>query len=258
MRFKIHNISTKGFYHNKNEDRLRTGKNFIVLADGMGGEKCGNIASEITVDTIYRILKRHLNFNSPSSVKEIMTRAIGEADKNIAEYVGLHPESLGMGSTVLLVAFNEDTAFICWCGDSRCSCYKDGKLFSLTSDHSYVQELIDSGKISVDDSYTHPENNVITRFVGGGMLLCKPDFTVHKLDDNEILILSSDGLTGYCREADISRTIDSSKSMSVLPRILRDLAIKCGSDDDITIATLYARCDKCTEIFKQILNRAIR
>lgn len=143
-----------------------------------------------------------------------------------------------MGTTVVLLIHINQYIYISWCGDSRCYYYSPKrKLNSLTTDHSYVQQLIDEKKISIEESYSHPDNNLVTKFVGGGEDACNPEFIGSKLEDNGLVIVCSDGLSGYCKIEEIEKELQSS-SYDNLPQSLLELAIRKGSDDDITIVTL--------------------
>lgn len=237
MCISIHHTTSKSRYHDKNEDNYFIGDHFIIVADGMGGESNGDIASRIAVDTISNVLTDRIPEHCDEGINDLMFNAIIQVDKNIANYVDEHPESYGMGTTVLLMIYQNDIVSIAWCGDSRCYAYNDGKLCALTTDHSYVQELIDAKKITIEDSFSHPDNNLITRFVGGGETTCKPEYITHHIKDSEVIILCSDGLSGYCKASEIENTIISNHDISSLPEQLTKLAIAHGSDDDITIVT---------------------
>lgn len=238
MCVSVYYTTTKGKYHKNNEDSLFIGDRFIIIADGMGGENNGDIASKIAVDTISRYLKVNLNSDNILNLKEIMFSAIKKADDDISKYAEAHHESYGMGTTVLLLVYGDDLISVAWCGDSRCYTYKEGELQSLTKDHSYVQELIDANKISVEESFTHPDNNLITRYVGGGKNTCEPEFISYNMMDVDTIILCSDGLSGYCRINEIRHLLSSNTDPSLLPSLLTDMAIDHGSDDDITIVIL--------------------
>lgn len=242
MEYTVYSYTKKSSLHPNNEDNHFICDDYIVIADGMGGESDGDIASRIAIESTVPILSQELSSeSSDSQIKEISARAIYTGDSKILEYVDEHPDSFGMGTTVLLAIRKCDNLYISWCGDSHCYLYKNGKVSSLTKDHSYVQQLIDSGNISIEESFTHPNNNLITRYVGGGHKTCIPDFCTHQISDNEIIVLCSDGLSGYCKHNDIAKEIRRVTSMVELPKVLSDLAMRHGSDDDITIVTLIPK-----------------
>lgn len=247
MEYTVHSYTKKSTLHKNNEDNHFICDDYIVIADGMGGECDGDIASRIAIESIVSILSQEFSDKlSDSQIKDISTKAVYTTDAKILEYIDEHPDSFGMGTTILLAIKNRDKLLISWCGDSHGYVYKDGKLTSITKDHSYVQQLVDSGHITIEESFTHPNNNLITRFVGGGNETCTPDFCLHKYSESEIIILCSDGLSGYCRPIEIAKTIKSSKCIEDLPRQLSELAVQHGSDDDITIVILVPKTYCCT------------
>lgn len=245
MEYEVRSHTTKSNHHKKNEDCHFICDDYIIVADGMGGESDGDVASRIAVESIDSVLSQNLaDTYSDTDIKELSNKAIYSADSKINEYIERHPDSFGMGTTILLAIMKDNKLFISWCGDSHCYSYRNGKVVSITKDHSYVQELIDSGEITIDESFTHPDNNMITRFVGGGEDACKPDFIVHQITDSEIIILCSDGLSGYCKQKDIEHEITNNPQAESLPEQLTMLAKAHGSDDDITIVILAHKMQK--------------
>lgn len=248
MKVITNSISVKGRLHDVNEDSFICNDGYLIIADGMGGEASGEVASNIAVKAISSFLNENLKSQrSEKEYKVIAYSAISNADREISNYITSHPDADGMGTTALILIRNGRNLYIAWCGDSRCYCYLPNKaLCSLTTDHSYVQQLIDEKKISIEESYTHPDNNLVTRYVGGGEDTCKPDFVSYFLEDDSIVILCSDGLSGYCRNEDIKEVIDSSNYKDI-PQKLMKLAVQHGSDDDITIIALTSDCNSSLE-----------
>ncbi|MCM1439392.1 MAG: hypothetical protein NC131_09380 [Roseburia sp.] len=181
------------------------------------------------------------NVSSEKDIKNLLLQAVGKADTQISDYIAANPDSFGMGTTTLLAIMRNDDLFISWCGDSHCYSYREGKVSSITKDHSYVQQLIDSGYLTIEESFNHPNSNLITRFVGGGEETCIPDFCRYHVSDSDLIIFCSDGLSGYCKAEDISKAIRNNQNIQELPRKLTDLAISHGSDDDITIIILVPK-----------------
>ena len=234
----ISRVSVKSPFHENNEDACFVSDSLIIVADGMGGESSGDIASRIAANAMVSSLKGiDTDSLTPDEVRNLMFAAISRADREISDYIGAHPDSFGMGTTVLAAVIADGKVYIAWCGDSRCFLYTDGHLKSLTKDHSYVQELIDRDELSVEDSFTHPDSNLITRYVGGGEDTCLPEFTTHATKEGDTYIFCSDGLSGYCPSGDIENCIRANSRTQDLPSELLSLATGHGSDDDITIVT---------------------
>ena len=205
MEFSVHSYTTKSKLHKHNEDSHFICDDYIIVADGMGGESDGDIASRLAVESIDSVLSQNVsNLISEVDLKKMLTEAVLSADSRISDYIEKNPDSFGMGTTTLLAVRKDEELFISWCGDSHCYSYKGGRVTSITKDHSYVQQLIDSGHLTIEESFTHPDNNLITRFVGGGEEACIPDFRTYHVSDSELIIFCSDGLSGYCKVEDLS------------------------------------------------------
>lgn len=239
MEFIADSVTAKGRFHEKNEDSFICDDSFAVIADGMGGEACGEVASQIAVSAISSYIKGRLASHcTEGEIRQLAFAAIHAADKEISDYIDKHPEAFGMGAAVLLLIRIERKIYVSWCGDSRCYYYSPAKgICRLTTDHSYVQQLINEGKITVEESFTHPDNNLITNFAGGGDDVCVPEFIASEFDNDGVIILCSDGLSGYCRDEEIEREIKR-RNVGSLPERLKDLALRKGSDDDITIVAV--------------------
>lgn len=238
MEFEISYISQKGRFHDRNEDAFVVHDDYAIVADGMGGKSSGDIASKLAIITISTVLNNHLrDVITEDEIQNLSFRAIKEADSKIMMYTDQHPASIGMGTTVVLIIKKGTGAYVTWCGDSRCYIYSEKTLRFVTKDHSYVQELIDDNIISIEESFTHPDNNLITKFVGGGKDSCLPEFTSCDIVEGSTIVLCSDGLSGYCKNEDIEKIVTESPN-DELPAHLYQLAIKNGSYDDITIVTM--------------------
>lgn len=239
MAFSIYSATKKGFDHVINEDSFHVGDKFTIIADGMGGEASGDIASNIAVNTVIEYLNIQPSYELTEGLaKSLMLSALTKANENIENFINLHPDSIGMGTTALLSMWKEDEIYLIWCGDSRGYLLREGKLYPLTKDHSYVQELIDDNKLTIEESFSHPDNNLITRYLGGNSETFIPEFLCHTLQENDMIILCSDGLSGYCRDKQIENYISKTTEDNKLPKTLLNLAIDCGSYDDITVIVM--------------------
>ena len=183
----------------------------MVVADGMGGMNAGEVASQIAVDTV------KASFNADSLTQEIIATSqtrqkylehiIKVADKNIKIDARKNPDREGMGSTIIMAWLYEDELTISWCGDSRAYLFNEKSGIRLISqDHSYVQELVNKGMLTYDQTFDHPQNNIITRSLGDPTKDAKPESKTIKVGKGDIILLCSDGLSGVLRDR---KTYDS-------------------------------------------------
>lgn len=230
----------------------------LVVADGMGGMNAGEVASEIAVESIKEI------FRSASltrikkkarTIEKFLEKVIVTADKNIKNHVESNPQTSGMGTTVVLAWVVDGYAHIAWCGDSRAYCYNPERgLWRLTRDHSYVQQLVDSGKLDPDLAFDHPNSNIITRSLGDSSVKAKPDVTAYKLMAGDTLILCSDGLCGLCRDDEISSVIDICNLSDIedIKTSLISAALDAGGYDNVTVALF-----QCISIKEEKMNSTV-
>lgn len=176
----------------------------LLVADGMGGMNAGEVASLLVVDTIAREMKlfEGQTLNTPEQVSAMARRAIVDADSAIKQYVAAHPEVSGTGSTVVLLWLLGDKAVVAWCGDSRCYRYNPRRgLEQLSHDHSYVQQLVDDGKLRPELAFGHDQSNIITRCLSDDKEVADPDVKVFDVYRDDIFLLCSDGLCGLLPDA---------------------------------------------------------
>lgn len=216
----------------------------LVVADGMGGMNAGEVASEIAINTIRdffspeRITDDVISSNV--NIRSFMKNSIIEADKNIKKTAKEHPEHKGMGTTIVIAWILKDYLFLAWCGDSRAYIYnrKIG-LKQISKDHSFVQELVDKGKISREDAFDYPDSNIITRCLGDSSQKARPD-TLHEpiqIHNNDIILLCTDGLSGMIRDHEIEMVLSENEdNMSECSDQLIEAACEAAGDDNITVA----------------------
>lgn len=213
----------------------------MVVADGMGGARAGEVASSIAVNTIKncfakdQICKIDL---TDASIHEQLSLAVQQSNNAIMEHVVTDPDSIGLGTTIVITWIISGNAYIAWCGDSRCYCYNPGTgLEQLTKDHSYVQELIDKGEITPKQAFNHPDSNIITKCLGDVDSIPEPDIITYQLKDGDILLSCSDGLCGYCDDKSIEKVLlNNFDNLPLCKDNLLKLAMSAGGQDNITIA----------------------
>lgn len=186
-----------------------------AVADGMGGQNAGEVASGIAVNTVQEFFAPGvLNdkiVNTPDTRKIYLEKLVIEADRRIKEEANNNPEHEGMGSTIILAWILGDKLTITWCGDSRAYRYNPAKGIELLSeDHSYVQELVKQKVISYDDTFDHPQGNIVTRSLGERGNKAQPETRQFNLYKDDIILLCSDGLSGVLRD---KKTFDHNEDL---------------------------------------------
>lgn len=212
----------------------------LAVADGMGGANAGEVASALAMKTVKTVFSAQnaMHCVNTGNMEDLLRQSVKAADEAINKRIDEDPETIGMGTTIVLCWIIGDMAHIAWCGDSRCYAYSATHgLRCLTKDHSYVQQLIDSGKISAKQALTHPCNNVITRCLGDNDYITKPDFTSYKITPGDTIMLCTDGLCGYCMDNAIERVFNKhATDTNACCRELIEKALDTGGQDNVTVA----------------------
>ena len=227
----------------------------MVVADGMGGQNAGEVASAIAISTVQewfsaQKLPRNIT-KKPEAVSRFLKKVITAADMQIKDHGRNNPESEGMGSTIVIVWVIEQRAYIAWLGDSRAySFVPDKGIARLSKDHSFVQQLIDADKLTEEAALTHPQSNIITRSLGDISQKAKADVVVHDLSIGEIIMLCTDGLCGSCLDQQIGTIIEKEQNnLQQCKKKLTEAALDAGGSDNITIS-LFQVIDGVTNVAK--------
>jgi len=214
----------------------------MVVCDGMGGMNAGATASGLAVRTIKEwFVSDRLSpqvMASQASIMQYIQQAIIAADCTIKETGKDNIDYKGMGSTIVLAWFVKNYVYIGWCGDSRAYRLNPATgLERLSHDHSYVQELVDRGKLSKDLAFDHPDSYIITRSLGDNRQSVQPDVTCFPLNNGDLIMLCSDGLHGVLRDNEIESTLlNNSDSPENCRNALWEKSAKAGWTDNVTIA----------------------
>lgn len=213
----------------------------MVVADGMGGMNAGEVASDIAVKTVKEFfapdkLSDEI-VNKPENRCQYLKQVIVEADNRIKAKSKSDPETEGMGTTIVISwAIGQET-HIAWCGDSRAYSYHPNSgLRQLSKDHSYVQELVDSGKLLPELAFDHPDSNIITSSLGDLSKPAAPDVITTTLHEGEIILLCSDGLCGMLRDSEMQQVLEAYyPDLSLCKKNLIEGALKAGGHDNVTL-----------------------
>lgn len=205
----------------------------FVMCDGMGGHVGGKQASSMAVDCILDYLQKEEYQDKQRGLVD----AIQFANKQILGYADEYPEFTGMGTTVCVLLIKGDEVFIAHVGDSRIYLYlgKEQQLHRITKDHSYVQTLVDAGKITDDEAEHHPQKNRILKALGGNLQVT-PDVNMDpiKPKKGDIFLLCSDGLSGMIQDGVMESVLSQETGLNQKGNQLVDIALNNGGVDNIT------------------------
>ncbi|GAB2020936.1 Stp1/IreP family PP2C-type Ser/Thr phosphatase [Pseudolactococcus yaeyamensis] len=238
MKYSI--LSDVGQKRANNQDYADTfenhqGERIFLLADGMGGHKAGNVASKLTVEDLGKAWAT-TDFTNDSHSDEIeawLRTQIRAENENISN-LGKLDDYKGMGTTLEAVVVQKHQIISAHVGDSRTQVIKNGKLIRITRDHSLVQELVDAGQITADEAEKHPNKNIITRSLGQPTDV-EVDTLTLEIDADDMIIMSSDGLTNMVPAEVIIETVDNNQDVTSQAQALVSLANTNGGLDNITV-----------------------
>lgn len=236
--FKTH----KGQVRSHNEDAcfIIPEHNIYVVADGVGGNSGGEIASRTAVYEITQFV--HANplaeEATASQIKAYFTECLSKVNDEIYKKSDRRNENSGMATTVVVCCIRGGYAYIAHVGDSRAYICKNGALTQITEDHTYVNALVKAGIISAEEAVSHEQRHMITRALGAEEAV-SPDFKQVEIRENDIILLCTDGLFGEVEEPLITEILSSSRyTMSEMAGVLVDEANKSGGADNITVICL--------------------
>lgn len=226
----------------------------FAVADGMGGQSAGEVASAITIATLREELLPLLNEEAPNgappdneaaparSDQPLTGRvraAIDRCNERILLHAAEHPETKGLGSTLTLAIVKGSLAIIGNIGDSRTYRLRDGAIESLTRDHSLVAHLAAIGQIQPDEVYSHPHRSYIYRALGTEVE-AQPDIFTERLRSGDTLLLCSDGLWEMVRDGTIGRAAEQAASPEEAAMQLVEMANGNGGEDNISVVVVKA------------------
>lgn len=240
---KIYSKTDVGLKRQTNQDAYFAGElsavsAFAVVCDGMGGANAGNVASETAVKIISEyIMRSYRTAMDAFEIEKMLRSAIESANIEVFGMADKDPELFGMGTTAVAAVIQENTAVIAHVGDSRAYLI-DEELCQITRDHSVVQSLLESGKITPEDAKVHPRKNVITRALGAEENVMV-DCCSLEFNGGQSILLCTDGLSSYVEPADILSTVKRNDGEVITEELIK-LANKAGGGDNIT-AVLISR-----------------
>jgi PPM family protein phosphatase len=211
-----------------NEDAYFARSPLFAVADGVGGAQAGEVASQIAVEVLSQGVPE-----GGGSIEERLRARVEEANSRIAELAQADARRAGMSTTLTLAYVGEDELSVVHVGDSRLYRLRDGAFERLTDDHTLVDELVRSGKLTQQEADQHPQRSIITRALGSEGI--DADSRTWPARGGDVYLICSDGLTGMVDEARVGELLQAAPSLSAAARTLIDAANDAGGRDNITV-----------------------
>ncbi len=248
-------LNEDSFYYKVVQSSDEAPLGLFVVADGMGGQLAGEVASYWTVQTLKRELAQLFQPRDPAATRkfrkeegavasadeeidlsDLIQHAVQRANEVVLEYADRKPdEAEGMGSTVTLVVIRNGQAVVANVGDSRTYLWRKGRLYQITHDHSVPGALLAAGKIQSDEVYTHEQRHLLYRCLGHKLMVVADIFPPIALQPGDTLVLCSDGLWEMLRSAGIAKALVAESDVSVACCQLVRAASEAGGEDDTTV-----------------------
>ncbi len=226
-----------GLKRNNNQDfvyasnhRIGTLEGLLIVADGMGGQAAGDLASRLCVETMVDTIEGC----AEKGAVRVLAKSIRTANRAVTERAKSDPVLEGMGTTLVAAVPEKGSLYVANVGDSRLYIIDDDRIEQITHDHSLVEEMVRAGKLRRDQARNHPKKNIITRAIGeeGDPLI---DFFDVALNQGDIVLLCSDGLTNMVEDEQIFRIVRGSESLEEAGRRLISAANNSGGNDNISV-----------------------
>lgn len=214
----------------------KAGKSMIFLADGMGGHRAGNIASEMAVTDLGAAWVA-TEISTINEVREWFAENLEKENQQIHR-IGQDEEHKGMGTTLEAVAIIDDQVLFAHVGDSRIGLVRNGEYHQMTSDHSLVNALLKAGQITEEEAAHHPQRNIITQSIGQKDEL-QPDFGMVTVEAGDFIVINSDGLTNMISGDEIRDIVVSNLSVEKKAKTLVRFANNAGGLDNITVVLIH-------------------
>lgn len=221
--------SHTGLVRQTNQDSGYAGPHLLVVADGMGGHAAGDVASSVAIGHLV-----HLDDDTAGSrALSLLESAIADANDELAATTAEHPEMAGMGTTVTAILRTDRKLAVAHIGDSRAYLLRGGELTQITKDHTYVQRLVDEGRITAEEAEHHPQGNLVTRVLTG-QPGDEPDTSWREARPGDRFLLCSDGISGYIAGDTIRDVVAACETPQQAADRLIDLALRSGAPDNAT------------------------
>ncbi|SDO04964.1 PP2C family serine/threonine-protein phosphatase [Geodermatophilus sp. DSM 45219] len=220
--------SDRGLVRGNNQDSVYAGPRLLAVADGMGGHAAGDVASKVVIAAL-----EHLDDDAPSGdMLQALREAVFDGSEHLREVIRESPQLEGMGTTLTAVLFAGGRLALCHVGDSRAYLVRDGVLQQITHDDTFVQTLIDDGRITPEEANHHPQRSLLLRALNGQDV--DPDLSMREARAGDRYLLCSDGLSGVVSEETLAEALQDPDPQATADRLI-ELALRSGGPDNITV-----------------------
>jgi protein phosphatase len=235
-RLEVGALSETGYTREENQDRMSGAQvplgHLYIVADGMGGHKGGALAAQMAVEELQRHIGQAAAGESADSVIEAAFKAANDTVYQRANSGDSAVE--GMGTTAVLLLISGRIAKLAHVGDSRAYLYRNHTLSQLTTDHTIVQRMVEAGMLKPDEIADHPQSSVLERAIGSAPTV-GVDIYNHQLQEDDVLLLCSDGLSGYVTADQIEAVLRTDRPVQETTVDLVRLALETGGKDNVTV-----------------------
>ncbi len=219
--------SDRGLVRDNNEDSVYAGPRLLAIADGMGGHAAGEVASKIVIGTL-----EELDEDRPvADLIGTLRSTVDDATAALAHAVQENPALEGMGTTLTAIRFGGSRIALVHVGDSRAYLMRGGQLSQITHDDTYVQSLVDSGKLTAEEASHHPRRSMILRALNGSEV--DPDISIREARRGDRYLLCSDGLSDVVTATTLLEALSTGTPQACADRLI-DLALRGGGPDNVT------------------------
>ncbi|MEC3974535.1 PP2C family protein-serine/threonine phosphatase [Amycolatopsis sp. H20-H5] len=220
--------SDRGLVRSTNQDSVYAGPRLLALADGMGGHAAGEVASKVVIASL-----APLDDDEPGDdLLGQLSEAVGNGNGAIAELVSQDPDLDGMGTTLTAVLFAGSRLGLVHVGDSRAYLYRNGQYAQITRDDSFVNELLEQGRITAEEAAVHPQRSLLLKALTGHEV--EPTLTVREARAGDRYLICSDGLSGMVSDETLAEAIQIPDAQDCADRMI-ELALKGGGTDNVTV-----------------------
>ncbi len=227
LRYAAH--SDRGLIRDGNQDSVYAGPRLLAVADGMGGMAAGDVASNIVIGAM-----APLDEDVPGdALVDALRSAVGTANQQLRDTVDANPQLEGMGTTLTATLFSGSKLGMVHIGDSRAYLLRNGEFAQITKDDTYVQMLVDEGRISAEEASSHPQRSLLTRALDGRDI--DPEYSVRQVLPGDRYLICSDGLSGVVSADTIADTMRQYADPQQCVERLVQLALRGGGPDNITV-----------------------